>query len=92
MLGWVCREGINTAVAEVTSLGVTSTAMFFPDKRRYNRQMKMYRKQCGSVAACMETFADLWPPLTLCMQLWKTAVAVWHATVPYCCFDMQVGL
>lgn len=39
------RRGINTAVAEVTSNGVTSTAMFFPKHNRYARQMKMYKKQ-----------------------------------------------
>ena len=38
-------SGIHTAVAEVTSNAVTSTAMFFPKHSRYTRQWKMYQKK-----------------------------------------------
>ena len=40
-----CREGIYSAVAEATSCGVTSTVMFFPDGRRYNRQLRSYDRR-----------------------------------------------
>jgi hypothetical protein len=40
-----CREGIYSAVAEVTSCGVTSTVLFFPDGRRYNRQLRSYDRR-----------------------------------------------
>ena len=53
------RRGINTAVAEVTSNGVTSTAMFFAKHNRYSRQMKMYKKQWVS---------DFMPNVNLCSE------------------------
>jgi hypothetical protein len=40
-----CRAGIHAAIAEATSRGVTVTILFFPDGRRYNRQLRSYDRR-----------------------------------------------
>ena len=40
-----CREGIYAAIAEATANGVTYTVLFFPDGRRYNRQLRSYDRR-----------------------------------------------
>ena len=45
-LGLVCcRPGIHAGIAEATSNGITSTVLFFPDGRRFNRQLRSYDRR-----------------------------------------------
>ena len=44
-LACTCRKGIHAAVAEATSAGVTHTVLFFPDGRRFNRQLRSYERR-----------------------------------------------
>jgi hypothetical protein len=40
-----CREGMYAAIADVTVSGLTGTALFFPDVRRYKRQLRSYDRR-----------------------------------------------